>query len=56
MPHDLVVEPALNPVPCAAFSCESSENWSSMVRDSPHRSAIISAPMPWLGSTACSGL
>jgi hypothetical protein len=35
----------------AAFSCEARENSSNWVREKPHRSAIISAPTPWLGKT-----
>ena len=35
----------------AAFSWEARENSSSWVREKPQRSAIISAPMPWLGAT-----
>src|SRR6516225_5350434 len=35
----------------AAFSCEARENSSSWVREKPHRSAIISAPIPWFGGT-----
>src|SRR5499427_8504834 len=35
----------------AAFSCEARENSSSWVRERPHRSATISAPIPWFGGT-----
>ena len=35
-------------VAAAAFSCEATENSSSCSRDSPQRSAIISALRPWL--------
>ena len=35
----------------AAFSCEARLNSSSWARDSFQRSAIISAPMPWFGTT-----
>ena len=36
----------------AAFAWEARENSSSCVRDSPQRSAIISAPIPWFGGTS----
>ena len=33
----------------AAFSCEPTEYSSTSARENPQRSAIISAPTPWLG-------
>ncbi len=48
-----VIWPSNRPssIAAAAFSCEDTENSSSWARDCPQRSAIISAPIPWLGAT-----
>ena len=47
---DLALEPPSS-IPAAALACESRACSSSWVRPRPHRSAIISAPMPWLKRT-----
>ncbi len=36
----------------AAFSCDTAEYSSTCVREKPQRSAIISAPTPWLGGVS----